>query len=216
MKTLIVDDHVLFREGLVSILHVRPEFEVVGEAGSVSEAIEMARQHEPDLILMDWTLPDGDGSQASKQILADQPNCKIVFLTIHEGDEKLFGAIRSGAKGYILKTVPSAKLIRALLDVEAGNAAISREMTGRLMEEFSHTAPADQNQPRVFASLSPREIEVLQEIVGGATNREIATKLFISVNTVKRHIHSIFEKLGVENRHQAAEFARQQDLKATN
>ncbi|MGW8227194.1 MAG: response regulator, partial [Anaerolineales bacterium] len=121
MKTLIVDDHVLFREGLVSILKERPEFKVVGEAGSVSEAIEMARQTEPELILMDWSLPDGDGSQASKQILAEQPNCQIVFLTVHEDDEKLFGAIRSGARGYILKNVPSAKLIRALLDVEAGN-----------------------------------------------------------------------------------------------
>jgi DNA-binding NarL/FixJ family response regulator len=139
-----------------------------------------------------------------------------VFLTIHEGDERLFGAIRSGAKGYILKSVPSAKLIRALLDVEAGNSAISRKMTGRLMEEFSHTAPADQIQPKVFASLSPREMEVLQELVDGATNREIASKLFISINTVKRHIHSILEKLGVENRRQAAEFARQQGLKAIN
>ncbi len=216
MKTLIVDDHVLFREGLVSILKERPEFKVVGEAGSVSEAIEMARQTEPELILMDWSLPDGDGSQASKQILAEQPNCQIVFLTVHEDDEKLFGAIRSGAKGYILKSVASAKLIRALLDVEAGNAAISRKMTVRLMEEFSHTPPEDQNQPRVFASLSPREMEVLQGIVDGATNQEIATKLFISINTVKRHIHSIFEKLGVENRRQAAEFARQQGFKAIN
>ena len=216
MKILIVDDHVLFREGLVGILQARPDFEVVGEAGSVSEAIEKARQYKPDVILMDWGLPDGDGSQASKQILAELPDCKIVFLTIYEADEKLFAAIRSGAKGYMLKNVPSAKLIRALLDVEAGNPAISRTMTGRLMEEFSHTAIERQMQPEVFKKLSPREMEVLQEIIKGATNREIATTLFISVNTVKHHIHSILEKLGVENRRQAGEFARKQGIKEIN
>lgn len=209
MKILIVDDHVLFREGLVGILQARPEFEVVGEAGSVSGAIEKARKLQPDMILMDWGLPDGDGSQASRQILAEQPDCMIIFLTIYEADEKLFAAIRSGAKGYMLKNVPSSKLIRALQEVEAGNPAISREMTGRLMKEFSHSEPERQSQPEVFKKLSPREREVLQEIVKGETNREIAANLFISVNTVKHHIHSILEKLGVENRRQAADFARE-------
>jgi DNA-binding NarL/FixJ family response regulator len=213
MKILIVDDHVLFREGLVGILQARPEFEVVAEAGTVSEAIEKARQYQPDMILMDWSLPDGDGSQASTQILAEQPECKIVFLTIYEADEKLFAAVRSGAKGYLLKNVPSANLIRALLDVESGNSAISRKMTGQLMEEFSRTNVKDQSQPVAFNKLSSREMDVLQEIVKGASNREIATTLFISVNTVKHHIHSILDKLGVENRRQAADFARAQGIK---
>ena len=216
MKILIVDDHVLFREGLVGILKARPEFEVVGEAGSVSEAIEKARQAKPDMILMDWGLPDGDGSLASKQILAEQPDCKIVFLTIYEADEKLFAAIRSGAKGYMLKNIPSEKLVRALLDVESGSAAISRKMTGQLMEAFSRTDEKDQSQPGAFNKLSPREMEVLLEIVDGRTNREIATKLFISVNTVKHHTHSILDKLGVENRRQAADFARTHGIKKTN
>ncbi len=134
MKILIVDDHILFRDGLVGILKARPEFEVVGEAGTVSEAIEKARRLKPDMILMDWGLPDGDGSQAAQQILSEQPECKIVFLTIYEADEKLYAAVRSGAKGYMLKNVPSEKLIHALLDVEAGKPAISRKMTGQLME----------------------------------------------------------------------------------
>jgi len=213
MKILIVDDHVLFREGLVGILQARPEFEVVGEAGTVSEAIEKARQYKPDMILMDWGLPDGDGSQASTQILAEQPECNIVFLTIYEADEKLFAAIRTGAKGYMLKNIPSAKLIRALLDVESGSSAISRKMTGQLMEEFSRTTEKHQMQPEAFYKLSPREMDVLQELVSGATNREIATELFISVNTVKHHIHSILDKLGVENRRQAADFARARGIK---
>ena len=213
MKILIVDDHVLFREGLVGILKARPEFEVVGEAGTVSEAIEKARLYRPDMILMDWGLPDGDGSQASTQILAEQPECNIVFLTIYEADEKLYAAVRSGAKGYLLKNVPSEKLIRALLDVEIGSSAISRKMTGQLMEEFSRTTAKHQSQPEAFNKLSPREMDVLQELVSGATNREIATDLFISVNTVKHHIHSILDKLGVENRRQAAVFARTQGIK---
>lgn len=213
IKILIVDDHVLFREGLVGILKARPEFEVIGEAGSVSEAIAQARQHKPDMILMDWNLPDGDGSHATQVILAEKPDCKIVFLTIYEADENLFGAIRSGAKGYLLKNVPSANLVRALLDVEAGSSAISRAMTGRLMQEFAQTTSNDHNQPKVFQNLSPRELDILRELMKGATNREIANTLFISVNTVKHHIHNILEKLGVENRHQAADFAREKNLK---
>lgn len=213
IKILIVDDHVLFREGLVGILRARPEFSVIGEAGSVSEAIKQARQHQPDMILMDWNLPDGDGSHATQVILAEMPDCKIVFLTIYEADENLFGAIRSGAKGYLLKNVPSANLVRALLDVEAGNSAISRAMTGRLMHEFAQTTSNEQNQPKAFQKLSPRELDILRELMKGATNREIAHSLFISVNTVKHHIHNILEKLGVENRHQAAEFAREKNLK---
>lgn len=213
MKILIVDDHVLFREGLVGILQARPEFEVVGEAGTVSGAIEKARICKPDMILMDWSLPDGDGSQASQQILKEQPDCKIVFLTIYEADEKLFAAVRSGAKGYLLKNIPGANLIRALLDVESGSSAISRKMTSQLMEEFSRTNIKDQTRPEAFNKLSTREMDVLEEIVKGSTNREIATELFISVNTVKHHIHSILDKLGVENRRQAADFARAQGIK---
>jgi DNA-binding NarL/FixJ family response regulator len=212
IRILIVDDHVLFREGLVGILQARHEFDVVGEAGTVSGAVKKARQCKPDMVLMDWSLPDGDGSQASKQILAELPDCKIVFLTIYEADEKLFTAIRSGAKGYMLKNVSSAKLIRALLDVEAGNPAISRAMTSRLMDEFSHTSIDNQIQPVAFNKLSPRELDVLRELVKGASNREIAINLFISVNTVKHHIHSILEKLGMENRRQAASFAREQGI----
>lgn len=212
MKVLIVDDHVLFREGLVGILQARPEFEVVGEAGTVSEAVEIARQHEPCLILMDWALPDGDGAHATQQILAESPETKIVFLTIYEADENLFAAIRSGAKGYLLKNIPSNKLVQALLDVEQGKPALSKSMTARLMEGFSHTSKEVKSNHNAFEKLSPREMEVLQEVVNGASNREIAHSLFISENTVKHHIHNILEKLTVENRRQAANYARENGL----
>lgn len=212
MKILIVDDHVLFREGLVSILQPRPDFDVVGEAGSVKEAVEMARQLKPDMILMDWMLPDGDGAQASQEILADFPECKIVFLTIYEADEKLFSAIRSGAKGYMLKNIPSAKLMRALLDVDAGRPALSRDMTARLMEEFSQTSTTEKSHHDSLEKLSPREMDVLKELIKGASNREIAFTLFISENTVKHHIHHILKKIGVENRRQAAIYAQKHGL----
>jgi DNA-binding NarL/FixJ family response regulator len=209
MKIMIVDDHVLFREGLSGILRSRPEFDVIGEAGSVQESIELALHLKPDMILMDWNLPDGDGAQATRSILTELPECKIIFLTVHEADEKLFAAIRSGAKGYLLKNIPSMQLVRTLLDIEAGNPALSRSMTARLMQEFARPSPGDNSQSQVFDALSPREIDVLHELVKGATNREIAYKLFISENTVKHHIHNLLEKLGVENRRQAANLARQ-------
>jgi two-component system nitrate/nitrite response regulator NarL len=213
MKVLIVDDHVLFREGLDGILRARPEFEVVGEAGTVSKAVEIARQHKHCLILMDWALPDGDGAQATQQILAESPESKIVFLTIYEADENLFAAIRSGAKGYLLKNISSKKLVQALLDVEQGKPALSRAMTARLMEGFSQTSTEAKPSNKPFEKLSTREMEVLGEVVNGAPNREIAQTLFISENTVKHHMHNILEKLGVENRHQAAKYARQYGLR---
>jgi DNA-binding NarL/FixJ family response regulator len=209
MRILIVDDHVLFREGLVGILRATPEFEVIGEAGSVREAIEQARLLKPDMILMDWGLPDGDGTSATEQILSEQAECKIVFLTIYEADEIMFSAIRAGAKGYLLKNVSSKKLVEQLLAVEEGKSALSKAMTARLMEEFSHTTQGDRRKTSGFEKLSPREVDVLREVINGASNCEIATSLFITENTVKHHIHNILEKLGVENRHQAASYARQ-------
>lgn len=212
MKILIVDDHVLFREGLVGIFAAHPEFEVVGEAGTVQEAVEIAHQLEPGMILMDWELPDGNGADASKLILTKLPDCKIVFLTIYETDEKLFSAIRSGAKGYMIKNVSSAKLVRTLLDVEAGLPALSNEMTARLMKEFSQSSVKEELPGNFLEALSPRELDVLKELVKGASNREIADTLFISENTVKHHVHNILEKLNVENRRQAAQYAKRNGL----
>jgi two-component system nitrate/nitrite response regulator NarL len=207
MKVLIVDDHVLFREGLVSLLNSDPTIMVVGEAGSVREAVEQSRRLKPDLILMDFSLPDGDGAEASAIILAEMPECKIIFLTMYETDEKLFAAIRSGAKGYLLKNVPISKLMDALKAIEKGEAAISRTMTMRILDEFSHTRNDERRHP-LLENLSPRELDVLRELSSGGSNNEIADRLFLSVNTVKHHIHNILSKLNLENRHEAISFAR--------
>jgi len=212
MKVLVVDDHILFREGLVSLLDANPDFCVVGQASSVRESVEAARNLKPDLVLMDFSLPDGDGAEASSLILEELPECNIVFLTMHDADEKLFAAIRSGAKGYLLKNVPVSKLLSALKSIDKGEAAISRSMTMRILDEFSHKPDSSQGKRNLLDALSPREIDVLREIGLGASNDEIARHLVLSINTVKHHIHNIFSKLDVSNRREAMNLARSAGL----
>ena len=211
MRIMIVDDHVLFREGLSSLLSAEPDMSVVAQAGSVREAIAMAHQHQPEVVLMDFALPDGSGAEASEVILQELPECKIVFLTVYETDDKLLAAIRSGAKGYLLKNVPVSKLISSLRGLEDGEAALSGKMTTRLMEELSRDRQVDEVKKNL-SLLSQRELDVLRELASGASNREIAQTLFISENTVKHHMHNILAKLEVDNRREAVELARRTKL----
>jgi two-component system NarL family response regulator len=210
---LIVDDHVLFREGLVSLFRSQPDFHVLGEAGSVHEAIEAARRLRPDVVLMDFSLPDGTGLEATQAILADKPDTKIVFLTMHEEDDRLFAAIRSGAKGYLLKNLPVAKLLASLRGLERGEAALSRTMTGRILSAFTQSQSNRTGTSPALEQLTERECEVLREVVRGGTNREIAQRLFISENTVKNHIHNILEKLNLSNRRELIRFVERHGLK---
>lgn len=213
LRILLVDDHVLFREGLVSLLGGQPDMQVVGQAGSVAEAIRLAGELKPDLILMDFSLPDGNGLEATQAILATQPETKIVFLTVHIEDERLFAAINCGAKGYLLKNVPIVDLLRFLRGVKEGKAALSRAMTSRLMEEFSRLqALGASGGVEPEALLTSREVEILQVMATGATNDEIAERLVISSNTVKNHIHNILAKLNLNNRRQAVNFAQRHGL----
>ena len=212
MRVLIVDDHVLFREGLVSLLETQPDISVAGEAGRVSEAIGMARDLEPDLILMDFGLPDGTGLDATQAILAERPDTNIVFLTVHEQDNRLFAAIRSGAKGYLLKNVPVSKLLDYLRGVERGEAALSPAMTSHVLEEFARLDPSRGPDAAELSELTSREVEVLRELATGASNLEIADRLYISENTVKNHVGSILTKLNLRNRREAASLARRHGL----
>ncbi|MCL4561977.1 MAG: response regulator transcription factor [Chloroflexi bacterium] len=207
MKLLIVDDHILFRDGLVSLFSTQPDFEVVGQAGSVHEAIEAASTLRPELILMDYGLPDGTGADACREILAKLPGCRIVFLTVYETDEQLFSGMRSGAKGYLLKSMPFPKMLRALQSLKQDEMIISRSMTCKIVKEFARTQPAEPAGNSMMAALSPREEEIMKEILSGATNKEIAYRLFISENTVKHHVHSILDKLGLKNRLELARVA---------
>ena len=211
-KVLLIDDQILFREGLVSLFNSTTDFEMVGSAGSVHEGIEQALSLRPDIILMDFSLPDGTGLDATRAILSKLPDCKIVFLTVYQEDETLFSALRMGAKGYMLKNVNSSDLLSSLRALDRGENAISRKMISSVLDKFSHTALTDSGQEKLLTKLSRREIEVLREIESGATNIEIAQRLFLSENTVKHHIRNVFEKLGVENRREAALIARQNSI----
>jgi two-component system, NarL family, nitrate/nitrite response regulator NarL len=212
-KILVIDDHVLFREGLISLLKTTPDFEVVGDAGSVYEGVQEARRLAPEIILMDFSLPDGTGLEATSAILAELPECKIVFLTVHEAEEKLFAALRYGASGYMLKNIASTDLISSLRALNHGEMALSRQMMSRAINQFSHISVSTTKHEDLITKLSPRERDVLGELESGATNQEIANRLYLSENTVKHHIRSLLEKLGVENRYMAATLARQSGIK---
>ena len=208
-KILIIDDQILFREGLMSLLRSTPDFDMVGCAGSVFEGNELAAMHKPDIILMDFSLPDGTGLDATRAILARLPDCKIVFLTVYEADENLFAALRLGAKGYMLKNVSSTDLLSSLRALDRGEVAVSRKMMSSVVNEFSHIARPLEGVENPLAKLSSREKDILFELEAGASNLEIAEHLFLSVNTVKHHIRNILSKLNLKNRREAASLAHQ-------
>ncbi len=210
IKIMVVDDHTIFREGLISLLKQQPDFEVVGEAGLVKEAIEKALSIRPDLILMDIGLPDGSGLDATRQISRLVPDTCIVILTILESDELLFDAFHAGARGYLLKNTSITKLIASLHGFQQGEAALSRKQTSKILDEFyrlGKTQLQDETNPE---TLTHRELQVLEFMAAGASNLQIAEELFISENTVKNHVHSILHKLKLKSRNEVAGFARRQ------
>jgi DNA-binding NarL/FixJ family response regulator len=214
-KILLIDDQILFREGLVGLFRSTIDFEVVGAAGSVHEGKELALLHKPDIILMDFSLPDGTGLDATRAIIQHLPDCKIIFLTVYETDENLFAALRLGAMGYMLKNITGSDLLSSLRALERGEKAISRKMASSVLDEFSRIGPltiSGSSKQRLLAKLSPREIDVLREMESDATNLQIAQRLFLSENTVKHHIRNILDKLEVENRREAILFARHNAL----
>jgi DNA-binding NarL/FixJ family response regulator len=209
IKLVIVDDHALFREGLASIIRLDPGIEVSGLAGTVQEAVEVVRTLKPDIVLMDFSLPDGTGADATRMVLAEHPDCKIIFLSMSESDENLFAAVRSGAKGYLLKNMSPSKLVTTIRSVHEGESALSRSMTLRLMEELSRTKEPERLGDASLAKLTRREMDVLRELATGMTNQEIANRLYLSQNTVKYHVHSILDKLNLPDRRAAAKFAKE-------
>jgi DNA-binding NarL/FixJ family response regulator len=212
MRILIVEDHVLFREGLISLLEKQPDFTIVGEAETANQAVNKALEFKPDLILMDIELPDGSGLEAVVTILDRLPETMIVILTIHETSDLLLEAIRAGARGYLLKNTPVNHLIASLKAIQRGEAAISRTLTTRLVDEVSRFGRNLDNQGSGPSDLTTRELDVLRELASDATNKEISERLFISENTVRYHVHKILAKLNLNNRREAARFARRHRL----
>src|SRR5690606_4690602 len=206
ISLLLVDDHALFREGLASLLSYQPDFTVVGEAASGEEAVERARELVPDVVLMDIDLPGIDGIEATRRIKRQLPEVRVVMLTVYDDHERLFQSIKAGAQGYLIKNIRSAELLDQLRGLARGEAAISRRMAARILEEFARL----ERQAEILepdGGLSPREVQVLELVALRLSNKEIAARLSISEHTVKNHLKHILAKLQLSSRRQAAAYA---------
>ncbi len=212
LRILLVDDHVLFREGIASLVAARPDMEIVGQAVDGLEAIEKYRALRPDMILMDIRMPNCDGLEATRRIKKEWPDARIVILTVSEEDEDLFEAIKSGAQGYLLKNMRPAGLFELIQGVSRGEAPISPALAAKILKEFLQSAQKANHQPVAEVNLTDREKQVLQYVAQGASNKEIAGYVTITEGTVKNHLHNILEKLHLHNRAQAAAYALREGL----
>lgn len=211
IRILLVDDHVLFRRGVASLLARCDDMEVVGEAGNGREGVELAVALQPDVVLMDIQMPICDGIQATKLIRERMQGTRILVLTVSEEDTHLFDAIRAGAHGYLLKNIQPETLYQSIFGVLRGEAPLSGVVAADLLREFSRAWPGPSAAPS-GSHLSQRELEILSLVAGGASNRQIAVQLVITEGTVKNHLHNILEKLHLRNRAEAAAFAVRQGL----
>jgi DNA-binding NarL/FixJ family response regulator len=210
VRVLIADDQALFREGLRTLLSTRPEVEVVGEAATGEEAIRLIERSEPHVVLMDLRMPVMDGIHATARIRDRWPHVPVLVLTTFDDDASLFGALRAGAAGYLLKDVSSDTLIAAVTAAARGEAFLQSTVTGRVVAAFARLMEA--GGPRAEAlvlPLSPREREILALLGTGASNKEIADRLCLAEGTVKNHVTNVLTKLDVRDRTQAALRARQ-------
>lgn len=205
IRVLVADDHKLFRQGLISLIRTRgDEVEVIGEAATGREAVRLAEQMRPDVVLMDIYMPHGDGLQATKEIRARCPDIAVVMLTSSEEDGHLYEAVRLGASGYLLKSLDASELFDLLSGIVHGEAAMTRAMAARLLRSVANQSVST---ARGEEALTEREIDVLRLVAQGASNPRIAEVLCISINTVKSHLKNILSKLQLENRTQAAAYA---------
>jgi DNA-binding NarL/FixJ family response regulator len=200
IRVLCVDDHPLVRKGIASILANEPDMQLVAEASDGREAIEQFRQHRPDVTLMDLRMPQLDGTAATKAILAEFPDAKIIALTSHDGDQEIYRALEAGVRGYILKEMVHTDVLSAIRVVNAGKRLVPPEVAGRLSEHF----------PK--AALTPREVEVLGLVARGLANKQIARELGTADGTIKMHVQNIIGKLGASDRTHAVTIAVQRGI----
>jgi len=216
IRVMVVDDHGLFRDGIVEVLRSQPDIEVVGEAGDGLEACVLAQSLRPDVMLLDINMPGMDGIEAARTIAREVPTCQIVMLTVRDEDDRIFEALRGGASGYLLKTIRGQQLIDMVRAAARGEAAITPAIATRLLAAFravtppaSPTAVPAREPIRSSAgedpdALTAREQEILALIAAGRSDKEIAAELVISLYTVKAHVRAILAKLHVTSRREAA------------
>ena len=214
MKILVVDDHRLVRDGIVSLLQAH-RLDVVGEANDGAAAVTLARELRPDVILMDIRMPGMSGLEATRLIKAELPEAKIVMLTVSDEDADLFEAIKSGADGYLSKSLQSEEFFALLDGLPRGEAAIPSSLAMRMLREFVQTDPGTARTQPAVRTLTEREEEVLRLLAKGATNKEIGAALGISENTVKYHTRHILDKLHLRNRAQVIAYAARQAERPT-
>src|SRR5438105_9289765 len=205
IRVLVVDDHPIVRQGLVSVLGDEDDLEVVGEAGSGREAMGRVQRLQPDVVLLDLEMPELDGVSAIPQLLALRPGLGIVVFTAYDTDERVLGAVRAGARGYLLKGASAEEIARGIRSVHAGGSYLEPRVTSKLIAEV-------RSRQRGGSMLSAREREVLRLVADGLPTKQISVSLSISERTVKFHVNSILRKLGADNRAQAVALAAQRGL----
>jgi two-component system NarL family response regulator len=214
VRVLIADDHALVRSGLRSMLDHASDIEVVGEAGDGHQALELAQEHLPDVVIMDIQMGDGDGVTATRRVRDSVPSARVIVLTSHDEDDLVFSAIRAGASGFLLKEVSGQQLANAIRTVADGFSLVHPSVARRVLDEFGRlrTGESRTSDDQGYSDLTPREREVLQLIAAGRANKEIGGELGISERTVKTHISNIFSKLQLTDRTQAALYVHNRGL----
>jgi DNA-binding NarL/FixJ family response regulator len=210
LRILVVDDHEVVRQGLTALLGRRDEFQVVAEAGSLSEALAATRRFVPDLVVMDVRLPDGSGIEACREIRSEYPDIKVVMLTSYPDEEAVLSAIIAGASGYLLKQVRGRDLVAALQAVGRGDSLLDPAVTERVLERVRRVASGGERDD--LADLTAQERKILMLVADGKTNKEIAAEVFLSDKTVKNYVSSILAKLNLQRRAQAAAFVARHHL----
>jgi DNA-binding NarL/FixJ family response regulator len=212
IRVLIVDDQELVRAGFRMILEQQEDIEIIGEAGSGSDAVALARELDPDVVLMDVRMPEIDGIEATRLLLATGTRARVLMLTTFDADEYVYEAMKAGASGFLLKNAPPAQLVIAVRATAAGEAQLAPAIVQRMVEEFVRRPTPGRMQPDTLAELTERELDVLRLLARGLSNGEIATALFLSEATIRTHVSRILTKLKLRDRTQAVVLAYESGL----
>ena len=216
LRILLADDHPMFRRGLRNVVQLIADVEIVGETATGADTIRMTAELQPDVVVMDLHMPDGDGIEATRQIVRDSPHVGVLILSMFGDDDSVFAAMRAGARGYLLKGADQAEITRAIAAIGAGEAIFGPSIAARVIDYFARPGRSMAAPAAAFPALSERELEVLELIAQGRDNASIATRLIVAPKTIRNHVSNIFTKLQVADRAQAIVVARDAGLGQTS